>query len=268
VRLKNSVFDGYNGSILIIPPKKITKRIYICDKQFKLDTLLKLYDDTEYYGLCLISGKETKLYQISVDRDYKYIKRISTVLQKKQKKGGQSSTRIERIRREKYDHHIKKISETIVDTYLNDTKTGYHVKGMIFLGPSETKDKVRNHPLIRKYFSNRCPIIKVLPCGLITDSTIHTVMDECVASITEHDLKGEGKIFHRLQDMMVNDIDKLLFGEKEILEGIQTCIVKEVFVNDKKLKERLDQLNVYGCEIHLLKSDLTSMGNIIGIKYY
>lgn len=261
----DGIFDnGKNKFIseIIIPPMPIKKNIYMCGKVFIIEPIEKLFKSYDDYGIILISGELTELYTIN-NTNYKLIDKISITRQKKQKKGGQSSQRFQRIRLNQINEYINLICLTIDKNYLiKDDGVRSNVKGLIIGGIGNIKDKVfdrlikHNHLTIKKKLN-------------LNKFNIHDVIMASYDIFQGKDLNKEIKILKKFKEDLSKCDDRLVFG-KEVIEYLNNFMLKKIIIHESI------ELNInYDCQIIKISS-LTNEGKIffdnfngmVGYKWY
>jgi len=262
----------YNGAILIEPPKKLQKSIYICDNVFHLDNILEMYKQENNFGIILIDGNNLLCYKIiksgaHVEIISLYNKYVNH--QKRQKKGGQSAQRIGRLRNQKENAFIQHTAEITKKLYMNNTN--YLINGLVIAGPAEMKDKIKNNNLFSQYFKNK--IIKIITTQNITDNSVLEVYNECIEDfVTDEDKEAIG-ILQKAKEIMLNNDDKLIYNYKKTIKFMTNCMLEYLLIDinlDKNQKENLYNLNTYGCKIYELYGlNLEGMQlECLGIKWY
>lgn len=222
----------------------------------------------------MISGKEYRCYTVSVyrsHREFKLIKYDTEQLQNKQKKGGQSAPRFSRIREEKYNWYISKISNIIMEIFMTDNHTKCTIEGLILAGPCSEKNDVFKNNLIQQYFANK--IICVTETAEISDETIYDVYNKCSTNIASDVSKYENKICNDIDELISVASDLLLFGD-EVIKGIDEYKIKQVIYSSNlkdewKLKiQDTKKYNYDLIEIKNLNNIQKLPCELIGITYY
>ncbi len=233
-----------------------------------------MYKEESSFGIVLISGEKSICYKIAKCGDHIDIKKIrdtSVRLQSRQKKGGQSAPRIERLRQEKEEGYIKKVSNMIVSSYMIDNNTKCAVKGLVFAGPSLLKNKVRGSNLIVQYFDKL--ILKVINTSEIKNTTVLDVYNRCEKEFCTSEEKESVSLRKKIQDMIEQADERLVFGYKEVVSNLQDCMLETLLMYseiDCNQKETIYKLNTYECKI--IEVNRAKFGcleiDIIGIKWY
>lgn len=227
------------------------------------------------YGIVLIAGNGFMFFNLIKTGSHVEIVELydsEVKLQKKQKKGGSSAARYERIRQGKELQYVKKVSEKMTKYYMSDNKTKLTVKGLIVGGPAQLKTKVLECPETIQMFGNK--IIKVVDTGEINFGVAWEVYEKCLQELATDEEKEIVKLIESIKEMMLDASDKLVYGIKEILENLNMCNLKKVLIStdlDLEIKDKIhDQSALCGCDvIETNPHNFKSIGiDAIGIKWY
>ena len=265
---------------LFVPPKKLTRTEYICDKRFHLDEILEMYGSETSYGLVFITGKEYTIYKISKNVvlrkqpnsdsekqdniNFGNIKKLckGTVrLPKKQKKGGQSAPRFQRLRLEAIEAYIKKASEEVIDCYMSENNTEYLVNEIFIMGPSSKKTLLSESVLLRQYFSSHSHQMHLIDAEHLDEKSMKQI-DEILMFDSN---KCEESVLEYVKELLATADDKMVFGTKEVeayAEELAEVICDEESIFGLKLGDK--------CKVRVLKKEsLARVGiNCIGVKWY
>lgn len=254
--MQGRVFDT---CLVFEPPKSIKKYLYLCDKKFHIEQLLKLYEeDTHLFGIVHITGAKTVYYKATID-ELKYQDKITVNLPKKHKKGGQSQNRFQHLREHAIEHYITRINEGINRIYVKDGLP--IIEGLIFIGNGEKKDMV--HDVIdRRLKEIFLANITICETDNILERSkqymIRYLHGESVNEIKEFEsLMGTGSVVYgtEIKESLDNGLIKKLLCE----ESIKDTDYYEDIVNKCKTMR---------CELIILPNNLHQYGEIIGILWY
>tara|TARA_Y100000780_G_scaffold179369_1_gene164823 strand:- start:134243 stop:135031 length:789 start_codon:yes stop_codon:yes gene_type:complete len=261
VKFKN-IFSEYNGGIIVIPPEKVKKSFYRCDSHFHLDTLSEMYRDEDIYGMVLIDGKETKIYNVIKRGDYidfKLQKRYSYDPQKKQKKGGQSAQRIGRIRLEKRDRYIDTVANLVVSTFMSKNNTKININGLAICGLALTKKELYDHEMIQHYFGT-------IPIKVKTTKNLDPYLSY------DETLFEKSYDSSEVLELIKQADDRLVFGKSNIKHALSICTLETIYISSNTsqiLREKIDLANVYGCKIVEISSEIAKdYDGMIGVKFF
>jgi peptide chain release factor subunit 1 len=270
----SEVAPSYNGSILIVPPKKINQSYYRCDNKFHLDEILEQYEKEEQFGVVLVSGEICRIYTITRSGTHVQIKqsKIAEVHQlKNHSKGGQSAQRFQRTRDENEEAQIKKVVEHMINNFWSHEKAAVTVTSILIGGPAEFKTKMSEHSLIKQYFGSH--IVGVITTGTIDDKLINQVYDKNQDLFVSNFQKEGMQFIKQIKQMILKCDDRLIFGISEAKENLQLCLIDKLIYSSelsKDIKEEIKNMNTYDCHIYEVnKALLDHIGvDIVGIKYY
>jgi peptide subunit release factor 1 (eRF1) len=233
-----------------------------------------MYCDETNYGIVLISGNGFMFYKLvksgsHVDTNCIYNSTVK--LQKRQKKGGQSAPRIERLREEKEHIYIKKVSEKMIDTFMIDNKTKLNVDCIIVGGPAQMKQKVIDLPENKKMLGHS--IKKVVDTAEINNTTVWNVYEKCIDIITNNEENDAIILIQDIKNMMNLADNRLIYGINDVINNLQSCSIQKLLISsniDSEIKKNIFLLNTYGCIIiETNPLNYKSIGiDIIGIKWY
>lgn len=262
-----------SGAVLLVPPKKIDRSFYICDKSFALDPILEMYKDEKIYGMIFISGDVFYFYKIIKSGKHLEAKKLCSddvEIAKKHRKGGQSSVRFSRLRDESIANYIKKVSELAVKHFLIKDNNNGVVKNiidqLIIAGNGDKKVLLKESDLLKQYFKD----IILLNTTEINDEVIHKTIQEY--NFGDFESKEHMIIINNIQKMMTLDDKKLLFGISEITTELHNNSVNIIYCSDIET-DFINNFNSYfhnQCDFIIIPHSLiTKIGiNIIALKYY
>jgi len=259
-------------STLFSPPKKINKTYYRCDRKFHLDNILEMYKSEVTYGIIFMAGNKIEFHKlVKTGTNYQNVKLFhkNIVLPSQHKTGGQSAVRFERLRDEAINDYVNQMSEMCVKHFMIENNTQSLVKGLIIAGPGLIKNDLLKNDLFNLYFKNL--IIGCLVTKELNDKTIFDTIDEAKNIIEKNENKDIIKSLDKIKQMISLADNKLTFGHKDIVDGLNSCIIEEIYVDDTfdKLDQIKEMIN-YDCKINLIPSCIMNeIGiNIVGIRYY
>lgn len=266
-----AIFSGYDTtetfiSRVIYPPKPIRKALYSCGKLFLVDSIMSLYEKSDNYGVVLISGETTEFYLVN-DTIREMVDKITIMRNKKQKKGGQSSQRFQRIRLNQINEYVELITNKIIHNYvIKDDGIKLNIMGLIIGGIGPVKDSVVKSIKDSAY---NIPICKVFKIDKMDVKSVITKASDILQGV---DVLKELSILEKVNDGIKNEetINNFVFGEKDVKNHLENFMLKEVIAHESV------SIDIkYKCIIHKITS-LTHEGEmflknyqgIVGIKWY
>jgi peptide chain release factor subunit 1 len=123
--------------VLESPPDPIQSFRYHCDAEFLTEPLADMLTDKGLFGLIVLDRREANVGWLKGKR-VEPVKSTTSMVPGKQKKGGQSQARFERLRKEAIDNFYQEIAEMANDLFVDKR---HELDGILIGGPSPTKDE-------------------------------------------------------------------------------------------------------------------------------
>lgn len=227
----SAVFDEYNHSFIIEPPKSIKAFNYSCGSVFDLSDIVEMYKEDTTYNCVLVSGKIVLIYDIVMSGSFiqhKLIYKKDADIGNKTRRGGQSQNRYQRNYEIDYNAYIKNVAEKM-NTFIKDPKL------LIIGGPSNIKSDLVSNQTFIKYFSD-CEK-KIVTTDNIDDTTINKIVSETDFSKNSEKVNIQIKRYISLTE---TDPDRLVFGD-EILKNLNDCMLESIILP----KDKSDRYEFY-----------------------
>jgi peptide chain release factor subunit 1 len=123
--------------VLENPPDPIQSFRYHCDSEFLTDPLADMLADKGLFGLIVLDRREANVGWLKGKR-VEPVKSTTSLVPGKQRKGGQSQARFERLRLEAIDNFYQEIAEMADELFV---PRRHEIDGILVGGPSPTKDE-------------------------------------------------------------------------------------------------------------------------------
>jgi peptide subunit release factor 1 (eRF1) len=257
--LEGIVFSGDFICEFLEPVKPIKVEYYKCDKKFYTDPVAEFFEeDTTKIGLLIIAGEDAYYYDIFGKHhiDQKLIYHLETFRNKKQKKGGQSAPRFQRIRLEQITLFVKKIMEYTIKYFREYDK-------IFIFSASDIK-----HQFL-EYF-NTDPVMKqklVNQIYNIAGTNVELTHDIIRSNILSDDADGDYTEY--FNDLLLKDI--LVYGMDDINKNLDDKILETIYIDkdQTELYEQIKEKAIDKCKIIRIKNTMVSnFGNILGVRFY
>lgn len=219
--------NGYELKHIIQPPNPITEFYYKCTKSFDTERFEDLFTQKPLGNVVFIDGNECVIYQYV--GQWKKIKSINANLIKRQKKGGQSQHRFERLAEISRDDYITHVVDIINQLILPNQNN-------FVFGSREIKDMLLSNETLKIKFK--------------TDDMYHvfnerTIMDVYFKNLMVNPIFNENKKVDAIVNLIERcDADYLLYTQDEIDENINNV---EYIINvqdDEKIKTKYGEKSV------------------------
>ena len=214
-------------SISLEPIKPLTFSLYMCDDKFHLDLLEKMLSTNHKYGFIIVDGKGA-LYGTLCGNQKDVLFEFDVDLPSKHGRGGQSAIRFARLRLEAYQNYIRKVTEAAVKHFI--TNDLVNVKGIVFAGSAQFKDKVQNSELLDPRIKSA--IIASVDVAYGSHSGFEQAIQTCGDILSNVKYMDEKKILLEFMTEISKDTGKYVFGLKETLLGLQSGAVEKLIVHD------------------------------------
>jgi len=243
-------------TVIIYPPRKIKSFIYRCGKNFVLDPIIELYKQPhELYGLLKVRGEKCIIQTVNEYYEVKTINSKTAKIQKRQKKGGQSQNRIQRLRVETIHNYLKAIAERACDAYLIDGVP--IVKALLICGPGQKKEQ------LIPYLEKLGITCYVETTDIPTSASCNTSLSPVELNHVQHMISSENsstdeKHVSDILELLELNPEILVFGRQHIDKAQKNKQLSHVYSN-KELPYETIRVNH-----HLLDS----FDGCIGVLYY
>lgn len=253
----STVFSEFSGgTLLLIPPKVLLRGTYRCDSKFHLDSILEMFDDAIKYGVILISGKEYAIYQVNqtgTHFEYRLLLNKNIHQPNKHNKGGQSSVRFERIRRNVHGHFVDQIADDAIKVLMTNNNTECVISKLIIGGSAEMKTEVKQSELFKQHLSKY--MINTVNTTDVSEKSAEYAIS---MSIDESELNDKKKVDAEIDTLMFSSGDLLAYGESECLSMLTENLLQKLYV---EISVVTDEIKDY-----LITFRLTNKTNILFVK--
>ena len=120
---------------ILEPPEPLGTYMYRCSSSFELEPLQQMLGEKEIYGLIVIDRREAYIGFLRGNR-IEPVNGVTSTVPGKQRKGGQSSVRFQRLRLIAINEFYKKVGDRASDIFLAEKDFFEKFKGVLIGGPS------------------------------------------------------------------------------------------------------------------------------------
>lgn len=257
-------------------PNRITKKLYVCGKQFNVDCIASLFTPKDkLFGLALIHGETAKICTFNEcgSSTLQIVKSINEELATRHNKGGQSQNRHQRNYDIIVNVYLNIVCDAIKNAYLDDTGVPI-VEGIIIAGTSNK----------RKSVAKKLP--KLLQSIVLSDITVKSknitpedIVDEhCKKIIYQHTIHTQTMMWNNWLKQLELNSDCVVYGKKEVATALKYGLLKSIIIHTNLYtakKISIDKIaNENRCGINVISSIsesgnelLTKFGGVVGIKW-
>jgi peptide chain release factor subunit 1 len=275
-------------SIAFEPIKPLTCSVYMCDSLFHVDMLEKMMTNNQRYGFIIVDGKGA-LYSTLCGNHKETLYSFDVDLPSKHGRGGQSALRFARLRIEAHNNYIRKVAEAATKHFItNDVP---NVKGIIFAGAAQFKDKIQNSDLLDQRIKNI--IIASVDISYGGESGFEQAVQQSSAILSDVKYLDEKRILLDFMTEISKDTDKYVYGLNETIDALENgavekCIVYEgstLMIPKERLQKdsepitlvdwALENISKYGATLYIVSSNtsegsqfVSGFGGVGGILRY
>lgn len=209
----------------IAPVQELKTKLYWCDSSFHLDPLEEMIKPTDIYAVVTIDKREATIALLK-GKKYDILGKFTSGVPGKERAGGQSAPRFQRLREEAEKEFFKRVSEK-----LNNIFAEYEdkLKGIIVAGPGITKNEFLEREALDYRLKKK--VIGTLDASYTDESGIREVMQKSDELLKEADYTKERKIVIEFFEEVSKE-NLATYGEKETIEAIETGKAKIVLVSE------------------------------------
>tara|TARA_Y100000310_G_scaffold194098_1_gene194100 strand:- start:1247 stop:2353 length:1107 start_codon:yes stop_codon:yes gene_type:complete len=254
------------------PPVPLNVRIYRCDKNFITEILEELLVEKEVYGMVVLDRRDANIALLK-GKTIVHLQKTHSEVPGKFKAGGQSAQRFARQREGAYKDHFKKIAGYMKDQFL---PLGNNLKGIIIGGPGTTVNDFLNKDYITGDIKKK--IIGTKDLSYTGDFGLQELLDKSGDLLAEEEVAQEKKVMEKFFKQMLEDPQKVAYGEKEVNKALDMAAVKILLISEvvpeDKIIEYEEKAQTGGTELKIISTEtregvqLRDLGKVAAILRY
>ncbi len=221
---------------IVNPPEPLNLYLYRCSSRFELEPLKEMLEEKYVYGLLVIDRREAYWGFLRGNRIDPIGGTTSTV-PGKQRKGGQSSIRFERLRLIAINEFYKKVGERASEVFLSEKDFFNRFKGLLIGGPSPTKEEFQEGNFLHHEVQKR--IIGLFDVAYTNESGLAELVEAAEDALKGQEVIEEKHIMDRFFKELVKDNGLAAYGEQSIRANLEIGAVDTLLLSDKLRKNRL-----------------------------
>ncbi|NLV26471.1 MAG: peptide chain release factor 1 [Methanomicrobiales archaeon] len=221
---------------IVDPPEPLNLYMYRCSSKFELEPLRNMLEEKYVYGLLVLDRREAYWGFLRGNRIDPIGGTTSTV-PGKQRKGGQSSIRFERLRLIAINEFYKKVGERSSEIFLSEKDYFERFKGLLIGGPSPTKEEFEEGNFLHHEVQKR--IIGLFDVAYTNESGLPELVDAAEDALKGQEVIEEKHLMDRFFKELVKDNSLAAYGEQSVRANLEIGAVDTVLLSDKLRKSRL-----------------------------
>ncbi|WP_319539766.1 peptide chain release factor aRF-1 [uncultured Methanospirillum sp.] len=221
---------------VVLPPQPINLYLYRCSSKFELEPLRDMLEEKAVYGLLVLDRREAYWGFLRGNRIDPIGGTTSTV-PGKQRKGGQSSIRFERLRLIAINDFYKKVGERSSEIFLSEKDYFNRFKGLLIGGPSPTKEEFEQGQFLHHEVQKR--VLGLFDVAYTNESGLPELVDAAEDVLKGQTVIEEKHIMERFFKELVKDNGLAAYGEQSVRANLELGSVDMLLLSDKLRKSRL-----------------------------
>lgn len=243
--------------VLEDPPEPIDSFRYHCDSAFLTDPLEGMLEDKGLYGLVVLDRREANVGWLRGKR-VEPVKSTTSLVPGKQRKGGQSQRRFERLRLEAIDKFYQEVGEMANDLFVPER---HALEGILVGGPSPTKEEFLDGEYLHHELQNK--IIGKFDVAYTDESGLYDLVDAASEALADAELMEDKRLMDRFfkelhdgeqatygfeptrQNLVMGSVDILLISE-DLRQDVVTFVCSNGH-EERALVDRREPLDHHEC---------------------
>lgn len=221
---------------IIDPPEPLNLYMYRCSSNFELEPLKEMLEEKFVYGLLVLDRREAYWGFLRGNRIDPIGGATSTV-PGKQRKGGQSSVRFQRLREIAINEFYVKVGERSSNAFLAEKDFFERFKGLLIGGPSPTKEEFEAGSYLHHEVQKR--LIGLFDVAYTNESGLSELVDAAKDALKGQEVIKEKAIMDRFLKELVKEESLASYGEASVRKNLELGAVDILLLSTRLRKSRI-----------------------------
>ncbi|MDN7025015.1 peptide chain release factor 1 [Methanoculleus sp. FWC-SCC1] len=221
---------------IVEPPDPLNLYMYRCSSNFELEPLQQMLEEKVVYGLIVIDRRESYIGFLRGNR-IEPISGVTSTVPGKQRKGGQSSVRFQRLRLIAINEYYKKVGERASEIFLAEKDFFERFKGVLIGGPTPTKEEFADGGYLHHELQKR--IVGLFDVAYTNESGLAELVDNAQDALKGMEVVKEKTYMNRFLQELVKDNGNATYGEESVRKNLEIGAVDTLLLSDKLRQARL-----------------------------
>lgn len=221
---------------IIEPPEPLNLYIYRCSSNFELEPLKQMLEEKMVYGLLVLDRREAYWGFLRGNR-IEPIGGVTSTVPGKQRKGGQSSARFQRLREIAIDEFYTKIGERASAIFLAEKDFFERFQGVLIGGPSPTKEEFEAGKYLHHEIQKR--IIGLFDVAYTNEDGLSELVDAAKDALKGQEVVKEKEVMERFLKELVKDAGLASYGEESVRKNLELGSVDVLLLSSRLRKSRV-----------------------------
>jgi peptide chain release factor subunit 1 len=229
---------------IIEPPEPVSLYMYRCSSNFELEPLEQMLVEKEVYGLIVIDRREAYIGFLRGNR-IEPMSGVTSTVPGKQRKGGQSAMRFQRLRLIAINEFYKKVADRANDIFLAEPDFFERFRGVLIGGPTPTKDEFYEGAYLHHELQKR--VIGLFDVSYTNESGLAELVDNASDALRGVEVMKEKVIMDRFFKELVKDDGLSSYGEESVRKNLELSAVDTLLLSSV-LRESRIKIQCQNCD--------------------
>lgn len=221
---------------IIEPPEPLNLYMYRCSSVFELEPLQQMLEEKNVYGLLVLDRREAYWGFLRGNR-IEPVGGVTSTVPGKQRKGGQSSVRFQRLREIAIHEFYTKIGERASAIFLAEKDFFERFRGVLIGGPSPTKEEFEAGQYLHHEIQKR--IIGLFDVAYTNESGLAELVDAARDALKGVEVIKEKELMNRFLKELVKENGLAAYGEESVRKNLATGSVDILLLSTSLRKSRV-----------------------------
>jgi peptide chain release factor subunit 1 len=221
---------------IIEPPEPLNLYMYRCSSSFELDPLRAMLVEKEVYGLIVIDRREAYIGFLRGNR-IEPVTGVTSTVPGKQRKGGQSAMRFQRLRLIAINEFYKKVGERASDVFLQEKDFFERFKGVLIGGPTPTKEEFYEGNFLHHEVQKR--VIGLFDVTYTNESGLSELVDAASDALRGVEVMKEKTAMERFFKELVKEHGLAAYGEESVRKNLELGSVDLLLLSERLRRSRV-----------------------------
>lgn len=221
---------------ILEPPEPLNLYMYRCSSRFELEPLLGMLEEKDVYGLLVIDRREAYWGFLRGNR-IEPVNGANSTVPGKQRKGGQSSVRFQRLREIAINEFYKKVGERASEAFLAEKDFFRRFRGLLIGGPSPTKEEFEAGGYLHHEIQKR--ILGLFDVAYTNESGLAELVDAAKDALKGVEVMREKELMGRFLQELVKENGLASYGEESVRKNLEMGAVDTLLLSSHLRKVRV-----------------------------
>ena len=221
---------------IIEPPEPIGLYMYRCSSHFELEPLMEMLEEKVVYGLIVIDRREAYIGFLRGNR-IEPMSGVTSTVPGKQRKGGQSAMRFQRLRLIAINEFYKKVGDRASEIFMAEKDFFERFKGVLIGGPTPTKEEFADGDFLHHELQKR--IVGLFDISYTNESGLAELVDAAQDALRGVEVMKEKQVMDRFFKELVKDDGLAAYGEESVRHNLEVGAVDILLLSSVLRKARV-----------------------------